>query len=284
MISCCHPNRLPLLRPYSLRKFAANTLLTSRLPAAGLRSFFPYVRTGRGVTAGPGRAPASAGLGGDTGTAATGLGGQGRRPPAASRRVPAGAGPTSTTRRPAGARPGSTTTVPGPVELTVARRPRSLRGSRDRPAAEPAATRWAVTAPCCWPKSTRTSSPRSPRSARPSGGQAARRGGGSADSGGGHAAGSAPWRPAGSIVHWIRHVARIHHNLFPRRRTTGPAGAFTSQGGRGSRRRWPGGGATVALALVIPAPAVSGPPSRKGSFCPSQPHPWTIVHKVLLQA
>jgi hypothetical protein len=47
MISCCHLNRLPLRRPYSLRKFAANKSVPPSVatplvtPAAGSREIAP---------------------------------------------------------------------------------------------------------------------------------------------------------------------------------------------------------------------------------------------------
>ena len=69
-------------------------------------------------------------------------------------------------------------------------------------------------------------------------------------------------------MHRIRHGARIHHNLFPGHRTTGPAGAVPSHGDRGSRRP-ARGQAAVALPLVILAPrastAASGPQPGKDS-------------------
>ena len=50
------------------------------------------------------------------------------------------------------------------------------------------------------------------------------------------------WRWIGCTgMHQILHGARIHHDLFPGRRTTGPAGDVPSHGDRGSRRSWPGG-------------------------------------------
>jgi len=105
------PNRLPLLRPYSLRKFAANTLLTS---ASGRRvygaSFLMSERPWCHGRAWP--APASSGSGGHRDRRDRARR-SGRRPPAASRRVPrvpdqqhhAAAG---------GCQVGGTTTVPGP--------------------------------------------------------------------------------------------------------------------------------------------------------------------------
>ena len=74
-------------------------------------------------------------------------------------------------------------------------------------------------------------------------------------------------------MHQILHGARIHHNLFPGRRTTGPAGALTSHGDRGPRGA---AGGACRCHLVIPAPAASAPdPGRAAPS--SRVHPWHIV-------
>ena len=85
--------------------------------------------------------------------------------------------------------------------------------------------------------------------------------------------GSGPGGGSGGLSCRIRHGARIHHNLFPGRRTTGPAGAFTSHGDRGPRGA---AGGACRCHLVIPAPAASAPdPGRAAPS--SRVHPWHIV-------
>ena|GEM_PF-5033113 len=75
-------------------------------------------------------------------------------------------------------------------------------------------------------------------------------------------------------MHQILHGARIHHNLFPGRRTTGPAGAVRSHGDRGSRRSWPGRqGRRRAAPWPSPLPRHQGPREGKGSSLAAQPHP-----------
>ena len=85
------------------------------------------------------------------------------------------------------------------------------------------------------------------------------------------------WRWIGCTgMHQILHGARIHHDLFPGRRTTGPAGDVPSHGDRGSRRSWPGGrargqgpGAGPPPGCPLPSPLPRHPERRPGEAPPS---------------
>jgi hypothetical protein len=84
-------------------------------------------------------------------------------------------------------------------------------------------------------------------------------------------------------MHQILHGARIHHNLFPGRRTTGPAGALTSHGDRaGPRGAAPGGLPRAGpprgqgcrrAAPCRPRSRGISTPTREGQLLAAQPYP-----------